>query len=239
MPVVVGTTSINPAFIIDSGNALFTDGGPFTVDARIKIEGFEAIPDEANTPNVFLDPNLMKYYGDTNGWVSLLKPDGAQLTFAFNSGWYILGEWFNAAALSIADLKIYNAAGTVVYDMEADANFDGEGTIPPFSTIGCFYLWSYGTPSGVTFDFSNASEPVTHTRDQYELPQFIESVTEFNDPTPTPTPTVTPTEEPTATPTEAANPQTGEIPGMNSVILVAVMLAAAASGLLLIKKVKA
>ncbi|MHB1452657.1 MAG: LPXTG cell wall anchor domain-containing protein [Saccharofermentanales bacterium] len=232
VPVVLGTTSINPAFIIDSGNALFTDGGPFTVDAKIRLDDYGAIPDEANTPNVFLDPNLMKYYGNTNGWVSLLKADGQQLTFEFNSGWYILGEWYCTAGLSIADLKIYNAAGAVVYDMEADENFDGEGTYPPKSTVGCFYLWFYGAPDGVTFTYSNASTPTTHTRAQYVLPQFTETVTEFNDPTPTEVP-------PTAAPTDAENPQTGDSAGMSSYILLAVLIAAATSGLLVSKKVKA
>ncbi|MHB8963792.1 MAG: LPXTG cell wall anchor domain-containing protein, partial [Saccharofermentanales bacterium] len=230
-----------PAFIIESGHTIFAEGGPFTVEAKVKIDNYGAIPDETNTPNVFLDPNLMKYYGNTNGWVSLLKTNGEPLTFAYNTGWYILGEWFCTAALQIADLKIYNAAGTVVYDMEADTNFDGEGTIPPKSTVGCFYLWFYGAPDGVTFSFSNASSPVTHTRDQYVLPQFTESVTEFNDPTPTLSPTeVPPTTAPTttATPTEAENPQTGETTGMSNYMLIAALIAAAASGLLISKKVK-
>lgn len=239
VPVVVGTTSINPAFIIESGHTIFADGGPFTVEAKLKVDNFAAVPDNSNTPNCFLDPSLMKYFGDTNGWVSLLKTNGEPLTFAYNTGWYILGEWYCTAALQIADLKIYNAAGTVVYDMEADANFDGDGTTPPRSTVGCFYLWYYttegGNENGVTFTHSNASTPTTHTRDQYLLPQFEESVTDFNDPTPTPGPT----DVPTTAPTEPESPQTGDTAGMNSIMIIAVIIAAAASALLVSKKAKA
>lgn len=249
VPVVVGTTCINPVIIVDSGNALFAEGGPFTINAKIKVDDYGAIPDEANTPNVFMDPGLVNYYGNTDGWASLVKKDGTPITFATGSGWYNIGAWYCSAKISIADLTIYNAAGTAVYSAENDVEFTGSGTIPPKTAIGFFYFWFYGTPGGVAFNYSNAVTATVHSAADYILPTFNETVGAYNDPLPTATPTTqptatpttqptaAPTTQPTAEPTSTENPQTDE--GGSAVPYVGmIILAFLAASSYVMKKVK-
>lgn len=173
--------AINPVIIIDTTNPAFSEGGPFTVRAKVKVEGLGAIPHDLERPKLFFDgggASLAQYFGDTNGWVSLLSTNGSEISFQGNTGYYIFGMWYATGKYSIADLAIYNNAGEKIYSIEEDVDYQGEGTIPVYSTKsdGKLLYWAYGAPVGVTFAYESTDNPVEHDLSDYGMPVFEELV---------------------------------------------------------------
>ena len=113
------TGSINPAAFVDASVAPFNVGGPFTVTGYYR---FNKMGDHnrgtGDTPSatVFDVP-----VSDTNGqWKSFTSSFSSASGFAPKG----LVLWYMAGELSVADIVIKNAAGTVVYNLATDSQLN-------------------------------------------------------------------------------------------------------------------
>lgn len=136
---------INPLACLDASQSPFNQGGPFFVSGYYRFHKVADMPkDTSNTPSASVFGISVS---DTGGkWqpFSTSFPSATSLDFRGLVLWYMAGE------LSMAGVKIENAAGEVIYDMESD-----ESLISMSSTAlarkGIWYLWYFGSYNEVLF----------------------------------------------------------------------------------------
>ncbi len=130
--------SINPAAFLDGSVAPLGTGGPFTVTGYYRFNKLaDMTKGTANTPGAFVFDIPVS---DTNGqWKSFTATVQSETSFAAKG----LVLWYMAGELSVADIVIKNASGTVVYQLATDNQLTS-GEINTLSTRGKWYFWNYG-----------------------------------------------------------------------------------------------
>ena len=125
--------SINPAAFVDGSAAPFNVGGPFTVTGYYR---FNKLGEHgAGAAAYVFDVPI----SDTKGqWKTFTATFNTEPSFAAKG----LVLWYMAGEISVAGLVIKNAAGQVVYDLEAD-NLSATD-VSSNCTRGIWYFWNYG-----------------------------------------------------------------------------------------------
>lgn len=170
------------AKLIINPKVFFTAGETYTLTGRLRanVKGASAVAG-ANEPYTTIDGvGVANEYLTTDGWVSLAKADGAPITFVGGQDRDVEFCLTNAyGTLELADLKILDSHGNVVYDICTDAAFENNVTYPAHVGLGGIwkpFAWE-GEPSAHPFTVNIKVNPIlqTHTQADYQVPVFAES----------------------------------------------------------------
>ena len=170
-----GSGTVNPVLGIMQNNSLFTPGETYTVTGRIKVELGTEIEAAGESANASVAGGN---YGTTGGWVNLQKDDGSPVTFiglAEDTERLTFLLWYTNGTFSIADLRILDSEGNVVYDMATDPILDEDTELAYGTPVSIYYPASFGATEEVHFYVTVNPDPVVHTDADYQNPVFVES----------------------------------------------------------------
>lgn len=202
--------AINPVLIINTNSSLFESDKTYTIKGKVKVNLTGQIDHPVEKMNSFI---AGRFYGNTNGWVSITMKDGSFFTFTGQTGYVNTGMWYALGNFSLADLTIYDDSGNLVYDMAADGDFweDQTSKSLEWDSDSVIIPSAYGAAAECYFTVFTADEYTPHSEDDYGIPLFDEQdgnndtdpTDDENDPT-DPIDETDPTDE-----TDPSNVQTG------------------------------
>lgn len=168
--------------IIDPKLSVFATGKAYTLTGRIRVnlKGLSA----TNTL-----PSYAKLYGlgltcdymTTGEWIPIVDEHNEPTVFYGGQKDDISFSLVNGyGTLELADIKIVDANGNVIYDMCVDPAFEKDVTYPAHVGLGGIwkpFTWE-GEPSAHPFTVNIKVNPIlqTHTQADYQVPVFAESV---------------------------------------------------------------
>ncbi len=156
---VVSTTDENPTMRMYLMYDYYMLDGPYYLVGKVKVDGLTAQSgaDEAKSYIEFAysytdSVEVAAYTEDTNGWIDLKGNDGKLISFdnlseeTTGDMELVFGTKGAAGTFSVADLKIVDAAGNIVYSMANDATLYGKGDIRKCSKSLCIWdAWDVDT----------------------------------------------------------------------------------------------
>ncbi len=168
--------------IIDPKLSVFATGKAYTLTGRIRVnlEGLSAtntLPAYAKLYGLGLTCDYMT----TGEWIPIVDEHNEPTVFYGGQKDDISFSLINGCGtLELADIKIVDANGNVVYDMCADPAFEKDVTYPAHVGLGSIwkpFTWAGGA-SAHPFTVNIHVNPIwqTHTAKDYEAPTFAESV---------------------------------------------------------------
>ena len=156
---VVSTTDENPTMRMYVMYDYYMLDGPYYLMGKVKVDGLTAQSDAGEAKSYiefaysYMDSiEVAAYTEDTDGWVDLKGKDGKLISFDNLSDEttgdleIIFGNKGAAGAFSVADLKIVDAAGNIVYSMANDVTLYGKGDVRKCSDSLCIWdAWDADT----------------------------------------------------------------------------------------------
>ena len=165
--------NVNPNLTLKLSATTFATGGPFTVHAKVKLSGLTALGTETN-PRCFMQlhlngslaPEEQGIWNANTDWTDLKFKNGSDVTFdnltaASTLNFYF---WFAKADFSVADLRIVNAAGQMVYSLANDPALSGKTNLKNAS-LKTQTIWDcaeYGATNHNT-NFTIYTKPIDYT----------------------------------------------------------------------------
>lgn len=148
-------------------------GQDLTVYGMMKVDNFAAKANSGTNQSYFTLSNItaVNRFENTGGWVPIVDADGKPPVI--KSDMNIWGSWYASGDFYLADIKLVDPQGNVVYDMETDTNLGADGNITLRSSRSIWAFWSYSTTTfpawdvGIQHSLTTLTTPVTHTLDDY------------------------------------------------------------------------
>lgn len=181
---VVSTTDENPTMRMYLMYDYYMLDGPYYLVGKVKVDGLTAQSgaDEAKSYIEFAysyadSVEVAAYTEDTNGWIDLKGNDGKLISFdnlseeTTGDMELVFGTKGAAGTFSVADLKIVDAAGNIVYSMANDATLYGKGDICKCSKSLCIWdAWDADT------DNPTSQFPIRTRGDAEYIPNNVMSI---------------------------------------------------------------
>ena len=174
------------SIIIRTNAAPFVAGETYTIRGKILVDAQEGFQLNANPRADFtshtLGPIGSASICDTDGWVSLVYPNGDPIIFKGTEGldYVKFNLYMTHGILGLADIVIYDSQGNAVYDMSKDEGLIG--ATEPITNEGWFDLGEIWRIALYGEEYSSCTvtvneNPVEHTNEDYDVPTFVETVT--------------------------------------------------------------
>jgi len=167
--------AINPVLIINTNCGLFESGKEYTIKGKIKVNLTGQIPHASEKMNSYFQG---RYYGNTNGWVSITRLDGSFFTFEGQTGYVTAGLWYAFGNIALADIKVYDEDGNIVYDMFEDSKFWENQTAKSLSWDSTypFIPAAYGANAEAYYTAYTTETFIEYDESEYGIPQFTDVV---------------------------------------------------------------
>ena len=174
------------SIIIRTNAAPFVAGETYTIRGKILVDAQEGFQLNANPRADFtshtLGPIGSASICDTDGWVSLVYPNGDPIIFKGTEGldYVKFNLYMTHGILGLADIVIYDSQGNAVYDTSKDEGLIG--ATEPITNEGWFDLGEIWRIALYGEEYSSCAvtvneNPVEHTNEDYDVPTFVETVT--------------------------------------------------------------
>ena len=136
--------------------AEWQNAGTMTVTGRIRVDSLTSLGSGTSFfVNNAAAVERASYKANTNGWVNL------SITVSYSEERLIFGGWYASGNMSIADLVVKKADGTVLYSLADDGTFDPVN--PGEDMKGGRGLWVFQTYNNVSkFTAATAEKPVSY-----------------------------------------------------------------------------
>lgn len=167
--------AVNPLLILmNADDKSLMDIAPLTITGKIRVDNMGQIENsDGNTAAFNLGGNG---YTNTDGWVSITSATGDPMIVQSTDlvgNHFSLNGWYASGDVSLADVKITDKDGNVIFDMEtADLGEDGIYD----SGVAFGRMWTAAFGSGTAkYMLQTNPNPVTHTPADYAVPLFTET----------------------------------------------------------------
>ena len=167
--------AVNPLLILmNADDKSLMDVAPLTITGKIRVDNMGQIENSAgNTAAFNLGGNG---YTNTDGWVSITSATGDPMIVQSTDlvgNHFSLNGWYASGDVSLADVKITDKDGNVIFDMEtADLGADGLYN----SGVAFGRMWTAAFGSGTAkYMLQTNPNPVTHKPADYAVPLFEET----------------------------------------------------------------
>ena len=167
--------AVNPLLILlNAGDESLMNIAPLTITGKIRAENMGQIENsDGNTAAFNLGGNG---YTNTDGWVSITSATGDPMIVQSTDlvgNHFSLNGWYASGDVSLADVKITDKDGNVIFDMET-ADLGEDGIYDSGVTFGRMWTAAFGSGTAKYMLQTNPN-PVTHTPADYAVPLFTET----------------------------------------------------------------
>lgn len=167
--------AVNPLLILmNADDKSLMDIAPLTITGKIRVDNMGQIENsDGNTAAFNLGGNG---YTNTDGWVSITSATGDPMIVQSTDlvgNHFSLNGWYASGDVSLADVKITDKDGNVIFDMET-ADLGADGLYNSGASFGRMWTAAFGSGTAKYMLQTNPN-PVTHTPADYAVPLFTET----------------------------------------------------------------